>query len=113
MALDAIRSIRQDPELKGVHIIGGLTNIGNLLPPIKFDDLPLRQLVESAFLTLAVPLGFDTIMGTPWNNFRILPNDNLVLQAVKEFTELKGLNAIRRLRQLWARAQGAKPAVQA
>jgi len=112
MALDAVRSIGQDPELKGVHIIGGLTNIGNMLPPIKFDDVPLRQLVESAFLTLAVPLGFDTIMGTPWNGFRVLPDDNLVLQAVKEFTELKGLNAIRRLRQLWARPQDAKPAVQ-
>ena len=112
MALDAICSIGQDPQLKGVHIIGGLTNIGNMLPPIKFDDVPLRQLVESAFLTLAVPLGFDTIMGTPWNSFRVLPDDNLVLQAVKEFTELKGLNAIRRLRQLWARPHGAKSAVQ-
>jgi cobalamin-dependent methionine synthase I len=108
MALDAIRSIAQEPELNGVHIIGGLTNIGNMLPPIKFDDVPLRQLVESAFLTLAVPLGFDTIMGTPWNNFRILPDDNVVLRAVKEFTELKGLNAIRRLRQLWAHSEGAK-----
>jgi 5-methyltetrahydrofolate--homocysteine methyltransferase len=107
MALEAIRLIAQDPELKGVHIIGGLTNIGNMLPPIKFDDVPLRQLVESAFLTLAVPLGFDTIMGTPWNDFRILPNDNVVLQTLKDFTELNGLNAIRRLRQLWAQPAGA------
>jgi cobalamin-dependent methionine synthase I len=103
MALEAIRAVRQDPDLNGIHIMGGLTNIGNMLPPLKFDNVPLRQLAEDAFLTLAVPLGFDTIMGTPWNDFRMLPNENIVLQTLKEFTELKGLHAMRRLRQLWAR----------
>ena len=108
MALDSIRAIGQDPDLKGVHIMGGMTNIGNMLPPLKFDGVPLRQLVENAFLTLAVPMGFDTIMGTPWNNFQFLPADNLVLQTYKEFIELKGLDAMRRLRKLWA--QGTRPA---
>jgi cobalamin-dependent methionine synthase I len=112
MALEAIRSIGEDPELKGVHIMGGMTNIGNMLPPLKFDGLPLRQLVENAFLTLAVPLGFDTIMGTPWNDFRMLPDDNVVLQTLKDFTELKGLDAMRRLRQLWARSQDTKSFVE-
>jgi hypothetical protein len=108
MALEATRSIADDSELKGVHSIGGMTNIGNMLPPLKFDGLPLRQLVENTFLTCAVPLGFDTIMGTPWNNCRILPDDHVVLLTLKEFTELKGLDAMRRLRQLWARGQDAK-----
>jgi len=112
MALEAIESIRQDPELKGVHIIGGMTNIGNMLPPLKFDGIPLRQLVENAFLTLAVPRGFDTIMGTPWNNFQMLPDDNVVLQTLKDFTERKGLSAMRRLRQLWARGQQEKSAIE-
>ena len=112
MALDAIRAIRDDAELKDVHIIGGMTNIGNMLPPLKLDSVSLRQLVENAFLTLAVPLGFDTIMGTPWNNFQLLPDDNVVLQTLKEFLNLTGLNAMRRLRQLWAKAPEAASAVQ-
>lgn len=112
MALEAVGSIGKDPELKGVHIIGGMTNIGNMLPPLKFDGIPLRQLMENAFLTLAVPLGFDTIMGTPWNNFQMLPDDNVVLQTLKDFTQLKGLDAIRRLRQLWARGQDGKSLVE-
>jgi len=112
MALEAIRTIRQDPDLQGVHIIGGLTNIGNMLPPLRFDGIALRQLVENAFLTLAVPLGFDTIMGTPWNDFRSLPDDHVVLQTLKDFTQLKGLNAMRRLRQLWAQGQETKSAAQ-
>ena len=112
MALEAIASIRQDPELKGVHTIGGMTNIGNMLPAVKFDGIPLRRLVENAFLTLAVPRGFDTILGTPWNNFRMLPEDNVVLQALRDFTELKGLSAIARLRQLWESGQDDKSLIE-
>lgn len=103
MALDAIKLIGEDTELKGVHMVGGLTNIGNMLPPIDFDGMRLRHVMESAFLTVAVPLGFDTIMGTPWNNFQILPEDNEVLQTFKAVIELNGLDAIRRLRQLWVK----------
>jgi len=82
--------------------MGGITNIGNMMPPLKFDGVSLRQMVENAFLTLAVPMGFDTIMGTPWNKFQLLPDDNVVLQTYKDFIELKGLDAMRRLRKLWA-----------
>ena len=103
MALDAIKLIGDDADLKGVHIVGGLTNIGNMLPPIDFDGMRLRHVMESAFLTVAVPLGFDTIMGTPWNNFQILPEDNEVLQTFRAVVDLKGLDAMRRLRQLWAK----------
>jgi 5-methyltetrahydrofolate--homocysteine methyltransferase len=112
MALEAIKAVGQAPELKGMHIMGGMTNIGNMMPPVKIDGITLRQTIENAFLTLAVPLGFDTIMGTPWNNFHILPDDNPVLQTFKEVIELKGLAAMRRLRQLWAAnaSTGAPPA---
>lgn len=107
MALEAIRIIHEDPALKGMHIMGGLTNIGNMLPAIKFDNVTLRQMMENAFLTLAVPRGFDTIMGTPWNDFRLLPEGDPVLETFKEVIELKGLAAMRRLRQVWARSSGA------
>jgi cobalamin-dependent methionine synthase I len=103
MALDAIKLIGDDVDLHGVHIVGGLTNIGNMLPPIDFDGMRLRQVMESAFLTVAVPLGFDTIMGTPWNNFQMLPEDNEVLRTFRAVVDLKGLDAMRRLRQLWAK----------
>jgi cobalamin-dependent methionine synthase I len=106
MTLEAIRAIRQEPDLEGVHLLGGLSNIGNLLPPLKIDGVPLRLLFENAFLTVAVPLGFDTIMGTPWNDFRFLPDDHLVLQAFRDFVELTGIDALRRLRQVWAGRRG-------
>lgn len=103
MALDVIKLIGDDADLQGVHIVGGLTNIGNMLPPIDFDGKRLRPLMESAFLTVAAPLGLDTVMGTPWNNFQILPEENEVLQTFRAVIDLKGLDAMRRLRQLWAK----------
>lgn len=103
MALDSIGLIGRDPDLKGVHIIGGLTNIGNLLPPIDIDGVRLRHLMESAFLTVAVPLGFDTVLGTPWNGFQVLPAENEVLRTFRDVIELRGIDAMRRLRQLWAK----------
>ena len=103
MAIDAIETLGSDPELKGIHIVGGLTNIGNLLPPVEINGMKLRHMMESAFLTVAVPLGFDTVLGTPWNKFQMLPDDNEVLQTFREVIDLKGLDAMRRLRQLWAK----------
>ncbi|MBF8268394.1 MAG: 5-methyltetrahydrofolate--homocysteine methyltransferase, partial [Gammaproteobacteria bacterium] len=103
MALNAIETICADPDMKGVHIIGGLTNIGNMLPKIEFNGMSLRHCVENAFLTRAVPLGFDTVLGTPWTNFSPLPEGHAVLVAFDEIIELKGLDAMRRLRKLWAK----------
>ena len=103
MALDAIGAIRSDPAMKDVHIIGGLTNIGNMVPKIEFDGMSLRMCLENAFLTRAVPLGFDTVLGTPWNDFRPLPEGHDVLTAFDEVIELTGLDAMRRLRQIWAK----------
>ena len=103
MAIDAIETLGSDPELKGIHIVGGLTNIGNMLPPVEFNGMKLRHMMESAFLTVAVPLGFDTVLGTPWNDFQMLPEDNEVLKTFREVLDLRGLDAMRRLRQLWAK----------
>jgi 5-methyltetrahydrofolate--homocysteine methyltransferase len=75
-----------------------------MLRPLKFDGVPLRLLFENAFLTVAVPLGFDCVMGTPWNDFQFLPDGNVVLETSRDFVELSGLDAMRRLRKPWARA---------
>lgn len=70
-------------------------------------DVPVAIFVESIKkhkpqVIVSKPRGNASVMGTPWNDFRMLPDDNVVLQTLREFTELKGFNAMRRLRQLWA-----------
>jgi hypothetical protein len=99
--LDAVHRLHSDPELRGLHIMGGLTNIGQQLPPKAADGSDLKLALECAFLTLAVPLGFDCILCTPWRNYQPLPEGNYVLQAYKNILEQRGSNAMRAVRKLY------------
>ena len=100
-AIEAIRLIGADSDLKGVHMMGGLSNIGQQLPPRAADGSDLKLALECAFLTLAVPYGFDHILGTPWRAYAPLPEDNYVLQAYRHFLEQTGSNAMRAVRKFY------------
>jgi 5-methyltetrahydrofolate--homocysteine methyltransferase len=99
--LDAVKMIGSDPDLKGVHMMGGLSNIGQQLPPKAADGSDLKHALECAFLTIAAPLGFDTVLGTPWRGYHPLSDDNYVLQAYRNFLEQSGSNALRAVRKLY------------
>jgi 5-methyltetrahydrofolate--homocysteine methyltransferase len=99
--LDAIALIGADPALEGVHKMGGLSNIGQQLPAKAADGSDLKHALECAFLTLAVPLGFDTVLGTPWRDYAPLPEDHHVLQTYRHFLEQSGSNALRAVRRLY------------
>jgi 5-methyltetrahydrofolate--homocysteine methyltransferase len=99
--LQAIQSIGADPELRGVHMMGGLSNIGQQLPPKAADGSDLKAGLENAFLTLAVPLGFDTVLGTPWRGYAPLPEDHHVLKTYRLFLEQSGSNALRAVRKFY------------
>ncbi len=99
--LDAIGMIGADPDLKGVHMMGGLSNIGQQLPPKAADGSELKHALECAFLTIANPAGFDTVLGTPWRDYHPLPEDNYVLTAYRNFLEQSGSNALRAVRKFY------------
>jgi 5-methyltetrahydrofolate--homocysteine methyltransferase len=99
--LEAVKLIGSDPELKGLHMMGGLSNIGQQLPPKAADGSDLKHGLENAFLTLAVPHGFDMVLGTPWRGYAPLPEDNYVLNAYRNFLEQTGSNALRAVRKMY------------
>jgi 5-methyltetrahydrofolate--homocysteine methyltransferase len=99
--LDAVKMIGSDCDLAGVHMMGGLSNIGQQLPAKAADGSDLKHALECAFLTLAVPHGFDTVLGTPWRNYQPLAEDNYVLLAYRNFLEQSGSNALRAVRKLY------------
>jgi len=99
--LDAIARVGADADLKGIHMMGGLSNIGQQLPPRAADGSDLKHGLECAFLTIAVPLGFDTVLGTPWRDYHPLPEDHYVLTAYRNFLEQSGSNAMRAVRKLY------------
>ncbi len=99
-ALEAVERIASDPQLAGVHLCGGLSNIAQQLPATTRSGLPLREGLENAFLTQAIPRGLDMIIGTPWRDYRLLPADDPVYAAFSEIVALDGRDALRRLLQL-------------
>ena len=100
-ALEAIGRIRKDPELKGIHLSGGITNIGQQLPPKAADGSDLKKQLQCAFLTLAVPQGMDTILATPSEHLGLLPEDNFVLQIFRQVLAASGTNVLREVRKLY------------
>lgn len=99
--LDAVRLIRNDSTIEGIHIMGALTNIGQQLPAKAADGSHLKQALENAFLTIAVPNGMDTVMGTPWSGYKPLPEDNHVLKVYRDFLEQSGSAALRAVRRFY------------
>jgi len=99
--VNAIRQIGSDKDLKGIHITVGLSNIGVMLPRHAADDSLLKWQVESSFLTLAIPLGLDTILATAGSKYFILPDDNFVFHIIKESMEFDGLDAVMHIRKLY------------
>ena len=104
-ALETVKRIHADPELKGIHMSAGLSNLAIQLPSVEIDGKPFKLQLESAFLTLAVPHGFDMVLGTPGRAYEMLPEDNTVLAAFKEIIEMAGLQALRALRKLYTGAR--------
>ena len=99
--VEAIKLIGADPDLKGVHMMGGLSNIGQQLPPKAADGSELKHCLENAFLTLNVPHGFDYVLGTPWRGYAPLPEDHHVLKTYRNFLEQTGSNALRAVRKFY------------
>jgi len=104
MALEGVGLIRDQPELEGVHIMGGLSNLAQHLPAQAVDGSNLPHQLECAFLTLAMPLGFDTVLGTPWRGYRLLPEDNFVLREFRQILELRDSEALMAIVKLFTPA---------
>lgn len=76
MGLDAMRRIRRDPDLAGVHLSVGLTNFSFGIPK------GIREQIENAYLTLAVEAGLDFVLGNPEKDLHLLDGDDRFVEGV-------------------------------
>ncbi len=86
--------IYQDPDLAGINMSVGLSNFTVMLPSKKSDGSPVKSPLESAFLTLAMPLGLNFIVGSVKRKYEILPDDHPAIQCLKNILASDGLNAV-------------------
>ena len=81
MSLDAMRLIRSDDDLKGIHLSVGLTNFSFGVPR------EIREGLERAYITLAVEAGLDFLLGNPEKTLRPLEAGSRYLAVVTQALE--------------------------
>ena len=78
MGLEAMRLIRADRDLAGVHLSVGLTNVSQGTPR------EVRTAIEKAYLTVAVAAGLDFVLGNPEKGLELVAEADPVLAGVRE-----------------------------
>jgi cobalamin-dependent methionine synthase I len=92
--LGSIKAIHEDPAFAGVHVSVGLSNFSHMLPSKKADGTPVRAAIESAFLTRAMPIGLDWIIGSVKRNYQILSEGHPALVCLDGAVKAGGEDAL-------------------
>lgn len=100
--LEAMRLIHDDPDFAGVHFSVGLSNFTVMLPSKRADGSLVKGPLESAFLTKAMPLGLDTIIGSVSRKYELLPPDHPAMRCLDDFLQMDPLEAILRVRDFYS-----------
>jgi cobalamin-dependent methionine synthase I len=95
--MDAIVLIHEDKDLTGVNMSVGLSNFTNMLPSKRGDGSPVKSPLESAFLTMAMPLGLNTIVGSVNRKYSLLREDDAAMQCLRDVLKLNGVDVIMRV----------------
>jgi len=81
IGLDAMRRIRADPDLAGVHFVVGLSNFAWGTPR------GVREQLENAYLTLGVAAGLDYALANPEKAPGPLPEDHPMVGKLRDALE--------------------------
>ncbi len=97
----AMEILHKDPEFAGIHMSVGLSNFTVMLPPKRPDGSPVKGPLESAFLTRAIPLGLDMVIGSVKRNYETLTPDHPAMQCLEDCIRQPGFDAIMRVREFY------------
>ncbi|HVU26398.1 MAG TPA: dihydropteroate synthase [Verrucomicrobiae bacterium] len=81
IGLDAMKLISADPDLKGVHMIVGLSNFTWGTPK------GVREELEKAYLTLGMEVGLDFALANPEKNPAPLPKNHPMVARLRDALE--------------------------
>jgi Methionine synthase I, cobalamin-binding domain len=110
IGLDAMRLIRKDADLKGVHITVGLSNFAWGTPKHVRHDL------EKAYLTIATEAGLDMPIVNPEIDAVPLPSDHKMVELLRhaldqgraaegESKETAGFRQAEAVMEIWSHAE--------
>ena len=100
--ISAMELIHNDANLAGIHMSVGLSNFTVMLPPKTADGTPVKSSLESAFLTKAMPLGLDMVIGSVRRKYSILEPDHPAMQCLEDCLQQSGFESIMRVRDFYS-----------
>jgi len=100
--MGALRLIHADPGFSGVHVSVGLSNFTVMLPPKRSDGSPVKAPLASAFLTRAMPLGLDMVIGSVKTPYAILPEGHPALQCFDDCLAAEGFGVLERVQDFYS-----------
>lgn len=95
--MESIKLIHEEEDFAGINMSVGLSNFTVMLPPKKADGSPVKGPLESAFLTMAMPMGLNMIIGSVKRKYKILTDDHPAMQCLKDVLEMEGYDVIMRV----------------
>lgn len=98
----AMQLIHADATLRGVHMSVGLSNFTVMIPPKRADGSPTKGPLESAFLTLAMPLGLDHVIGSVKRKYELLPPTHPAMVCLNDCLKLDGFDVVMRVQEFYA-----------
>ena len=101
--IGAMELIHKDAYFNGCHASVGLSNFTVMLPAKRADGTLVKGPLESAFLTKAMPLGLDMVIGSVKRNYEKLSADHPAMQCLEECLKLQGFDVLMRVREFYAK----------
>jgi 5-methyltetrahydrofolate--homocysteine methyltransferase len=100
--IGALKMMHDDRDFAGAHRSVGLSNFTVMLPPKRADGSPTKGPLESAFLTIAMPLGLDHVIGSVKRKYELLPPDHPAMQCLNDCLKLEGFDVIMRVQEYYS-----------
>lgn len=100
--ITALEMIHGDADLLHVHMSVGLSNLTVMLPSKRADGSPVKGPLESAFLTKAMPLGLDMIIGSVKRKYQLLEPHHPAMICLEHVLKAEGFEAIMRVRDFYS-----------
>ena len=100
--MGALALIHADPAFAGVHVSVGLSNFTVMLPPKRADGSPVKVPLASAFLTRAMPLGLDMVIGSAKLPYALLPEGHPALLCFDACLAAEGFDVLERVQDFYS-----------
>ncbi len=99
--LAAMEMIHGDETFAGFHASVGLSNFTVMLPPKRPDGIRVKSTLESAFLTKAMPLGLDMVIGSVKRKYELLAADHPAMACLEDCLKCSGFDVLMRVREFY------------